>query len=38
MTSLGLNWMNPIIEFVAKDVLSNETKEVEKIQRVAARF
>ena len=38
VSSLGLSWMDLIIEFLAKDMLSNETKEAEKIQRVAARF
>ena len=38
MTSLGPSCMDPMIEFVAKDVLPNETKEAEKIRKVAARF
>ena len=36
--SLRPSWMDSIIEFLAEDVLPNETKEAEKIRRVVARF
>ena len=38
VTSLGPSWMDLIIEFLANDMLLNEIKDAEKIQRVAARF
>ena len=31
-------WMDPIVEFLAKNHLTSEVKEVEKVSRVSARF
>ena len=31
-------WMDPIIDFLAKDCLPNDVKEVERIHRIAAQF
>ena len=31
-------WMDPIIDFLAKDRLSNEEKEASKVRQVAARY
>ena len=38
MSSPRLSWKDPIIEFLAKKVLLNETKKAKKTQRVVARF
>ena len=38
ITTLGPCWMNPIIDFLAKDRTSNDEKEANKIRRVVARY
>ena len=35
---VGPNWMNPIIQFLSKDVLPYDKLEAEKIRRKAPRF
>ena len=35
---IGPNWMDPIIQFLSKDVLPEEKLEAEKIRRKAPRF
>ena len=35
---VGLSWMDPIIQFLSKDVLPEEKSEAEKIRRKAPRF
>ena len=35
---IGPNWMDPIIQFLSKDVLPEEKSEAEKIRRKAPRF
>lgn len=36
--SLGPSWMDPIIEILAKDRLLSESKEVDRVHRIAARL
>ena len=35
---IGLSWMDPIIQFLSKDILPKEKSEAEKIRRKAPRF
>ena len=35
---IGPSWMDPIIQFLSKDVLPEDKSEVEKIRRKAPRF
>ena len=35
---VGPNWMDPIIQFLSKDVLPEDKSDVEKIRRKAPRF
>ena len=38
VTTLELSWMDPIIAFLAEDILPNEAKEKKKVRRIAAHF
>lgn len=38
VAAFGSSWMDSIIEFLAEERLSSESKEVERVRRVAAQF
>ena len=38
VATLGPSWMDPIVDFLANDRISNDEKEANKIRRVAARY
>ena len=38
ISAIGPCWMDPIIDFLAKDRVSNDEKEANRIRQVAARY
>ena len=38
VTTVGPNWMDPIMDFLANDWIPDDEKEVSKVRRVAARY
>ena len=38
VATLGPSWMDPIVDFLANDRISDDEKEANKIRRVAARY